>query len=756
MLVCPHCQFENPEHNNFCQRCGNALRVWQAVVTLNRKPQASEQQQDANGDFAQAVSFLENQVSGEAPMLDDYDLSRLKSVVKDGPVDEYPEPDPALRSLAHSPEDPEAGRSASTLSIAETQPPGKGSAPSFELSEGASQSAFKIMEKLEAGDYLDLTQRYQLTESPIGSLSETAEMEIGVLDLCPAAPSPLEKINEKLLTASTAAESLDMFVQSGLPTSAQPYLLLQHRLFPALPEIHDAWQDNDHTVLILEDRLLLPLLSDFWRENDVDPLQQVHWLYEMTELWEALAVWQGQTSLVNLENLRVDDDQILCLRRLYFQPSGSTYTLEDLGLLWQSLLQQSQDFPLDALMLLAHRLGSQEIKTIEEAQACLVKIADGLQLGEIDPAAEAEMPAAGEFEDDNSDPITNPEAVSSIPINKTPNDPISEFSFLISDGEDRNEIDYADELSQLDSDPIDEDIADSEDSTDLPTMVLPMKLVGLAEEGRTHIGRQREHNEDTFCIQTELKRQESPLGQSLHARGLYILCDGMGGHAGGEVASALAVKTLQEYFNQHWIDSLPSEEEIHEAIAQANQSIYEINQQNERSGSGRMGTTLVMALFQDTRVIVAHVGDSRLYRFSRRLGLQQVTVDHEVGQREIERGVDPSIAYARPDAYQLTQALGPRNQTEIRPSINFLDLSEDTLLILCSDGLSDNELLETYCETYIEPLLGSRSSLEEGVSQLIDLANEVNGHDNITAIASRIRVRPNLEKMKPSSAASDG
>ena len=286
-------------------------------------------------------------------------------------------------------------------------------------------------------------------------------------------------------------------------------------------------------------------------------------------------------------------------------------------------------------------------------------------------------------------------------------------------------------------------------------MVLPMKLVGLEEEGRTHIGRQRDHNEDTFCILTELKRQESPDGQTLHARGLYILCDGMGGHAGGEIASALAAKTLQAYFKQHWGDQLPTEESILKAVSEANQAIYEINQQNDRSGSGRMGTTLVMALFQDTRVIVAHVGDSRMYRFSRRLGLQQVTVDHEVGQREIQRGIEPEIAYARPDAYQLTQALGPRNQTEIKPSISFLDLSEDTLLILCSDGLSDNELLETYCNTHVEPLLGSRFSLEEGVSKLIDLANEINGHDNITAIAARIRVRPNLEKMKPSQQSTD-
>ena len=700
MLVCPYCQFENPDHNKFCQSCGNTLRAWQAVITLSRKSQTCEQREQ-----------MANQV-----------LKLPTDFSVDAEIDQL----------------------ASTLPLTESRSvEGESSKQRFNPSETSNQSDFKGPTAFAIGDNLDPKQRYQLTEPLPTLLNPATEIEIGVIDRCPADPSPLENIHEKLLGAATAAESLDAFVMAGLPTSAQPYLLLQHRLFPALPELHDAWQDDDHTVLILEDRLLLPLLSDFWKRNDIEPLQQVHWLYEMTELWEALAVWEGQISLINLENLRVDEDHILCLRRLYFQPSGSTYSLKDLGLFWQSLLQQSQDLPLEALITLANRLGNQEINTIEEVQSCLAKIADGLQVGDIDSAiADKDYnPAAT---------ATVSETVSSTPVESSLNSPVSELAFILPDQGRSDQIDNEAELSQLDFDELDEETIDSGNATDLPTMVLPMKLVGLEEEGRTHIGRQRDHNEDTFCILTELKRQESPEGQTLNARGLYILCDGMGGHAEGEIASALAAKTLQAYFKQHWQDQLPSEDSIREAIGLANQAIYEINQQDDRSGSGRMGTTLVMALFQDTRVIVAHVGDSRLYRFSRRLGLQQVTVDHEVGQREIQRGVEPAIAYARPDAYQLTQALGPRNQTEIKPSISFLDLSEDTLLILCSDGLSDNGLLETYCDSHVEPLLGSRFILEEGVSKLIELANEINGHDNITAIAARIRVRPNLEKIKPS------
>jgi protein phosphatase len=77
-----------------------------------------------------------------------------------------------------------------------------------------------------------------------------------------------------------------------------------------------------------------------------------------------------------------------------------------------------------------------------------------------------------------------------------------------------------------------------------------------------------------------------------------------------------------------------------------------------------------------------------------------------------------------------------------------MELNEDLLLLLCSDGLTDNDLLETHWRTHIEPLVSSQTNLEQGVNQLIDLANNYNGHDNITAIAIRAKVRPNLDQLK--------
>jgi serine/threonine protein phosphatase PrpC len=110
--------------------------------------------------------------------------------------------------------------------------------------------------------------------------------------------------------------------------------------------------------------------------------------------------------------------------------------------------------------------------------------------------------------------------------------------------------------------------------------------------------------------------------------------------------------------------------------------------------------------------------------------------------------VSREIAYARPDAYQLTQALGPRSEQFVNPDVQFLDLNEDTLFLICSDGLSDNDLIETHWQTHLNPLLSSRANLDQGIIQLIDLANEHNGNDNITAILIRVKVRPDFDQQQ--------
>jgi protein phosphatase len=305
-----------------------------------------------------------------------------------------------------------------------------------------------------------------------------------------------------------------------------------------------------------------------------------------------------------------------------------------------------------------------------------------------------------------------------------------------------DEIDSPDlDPSEIDPDEFDLNDLDGEDfCSDSPTLILPNRVIDLEAVGMTDLGLERQHNEDFFVIDNRVTHISDPDGLRAYTRGLYILCDGMGGHAQGEVASRLATETLATYFTENWQDELPSSSELEGAIRWANQTIYALNESQTRLGSGRMGTTLILAMLQDTQLRFAHVGDSRLYRYTRNRGLEQLTVDHEVGQRAIGRGVDPKVAYSLPSAYQLTQALGPRADKALKPEVQSVSLGEDTLLLLCSDGMTDNNLLELHCEAHISPLLDFHNSLEEGVCKLIDLANAENGHDNITVVAIRAKL----------------
>ncbi len=295
----------------------------------------------------------------------------------------------------------------------------------------------------------------------------------------------------------------------------------------------------------------------------------------------------------------------------------------------------------------------------------------------------------------------------------------------------------AGDLEESESHPLDlEDFP-----SDVPTVVLPNKVIALESAGLTDVGGGRQHNEDFFAIDNRVTQIIDPHDVSLVCRGLYILCDGMGGHAKGEVASRLATETLVQYFSNHWKEEIPSEADLKDAIYCTNRTLYTLNEEGQsRHGKGRMGTTLVLALLKDTQFRFVHVGDSRLYRLTHHHGFEQLTVDHEVGQRDISRGVAPELAYARHDAYQLTQALGPRSDDVLQPNPQSLTLKEDTVFLLCSDGMTDNDLLERHQDSHLKPLLNFENSLEDGLKKLVDLANAENGHDNITVVGIRAKL----------------
>jgi protein phosphatase len=656
-----------------------------------------------------------------------------------------------------------------------------------------------------AGMFLDAQQRYQILDGIPPDFDGAEKGQLRVLDWQPFQQSPLQASVIALTTLektafdgvqSNALTDVAPFLREDAHTQAdvvsgsakstlkdrvisqevQPYLELASKFYQVLPDVHDAWEQAGRSVIVLTDYSALTSISEalcpdpnsaFPPLDGLEPealgLQVLYWFNEIVNLWEVLMPWRCCQSLLERTNLKIDEDQILHLQRLYDDPPDSAPTLQDLGQFWQLLLSQAQIDQWSDLTLLLNELQTGKILTTDELRSCIKKTAHNLQAhspstvpmpensnsGSPDPSILGQTSVPVPTSDPAAVTASDPAAVTAAATDSKPTEIPRSFS----------DHQYPEDplIDANDDSLIDDDEGDN-DNDDLPTVVLPMQLSNLDYAGSTDTGRQREHNEDYFGVETQVSKVESPSSRIVHATGVYVLCDGMGGHAGGEVASALAVDTLRRYFQLHWQDAassagtkgrkLPPLDVIREGVLLANKTIYDVNQQNARSGSGRMGTTLVMVLLQDTEVAVAHVGDSRLYRFTRKRGLEQITIDHEVGQREIQRGVEPEIAYGRPDAYQLTQALGPRDENFVSPDIQFMELNEDTLLLLCSDGMTDNNLLEEHCQSHIEPLLSSQANLERGVNQLVELANQHNGHDNITALVIRAKVRPNLDRLR--------
>lgn len=611
-----------------------------------------------------------------------------------------------------------------------------------------SQKSMLSRENIEIGsrEYLDLQQRYQVLETLRATKAVDDVAVLRVLDCQPLQMSPL-----KALRINTASTSLTDFsrsrAKSTMPKSfkseeteivtlvtpriARPYLTLKSQFPENLPAIHDAWQDNGEEVVLLEDFMDCLILSELWGDDSTPQMQLVEWLQQMTELWVGLSPWHCRRSLLELGNLRVDRQAVgnsrsIRLQCLYIdwesdlegdfgdaaQSDAASGTLDKAG----SHRQKSTPVVFDGTVQVPDPIGGKDARKAD------IKLQDLLELWQ-------------ELFHQSQRTLFGPLADFVHDLREGKMETIEELRSRLHSTKNL--------LMQQEQAPSKSGVTvlqleDFEEETEIsvqPTVARSLQLVSLQHVGRTHVGRLRERNEDFFGIQTQLNRIENPDSRILEARGVYILCDGMGGHAGGEVASQLAVDILKQYFQDKWVGELPSEEIIRQAVLEANAAIYDVNQEQVRSGSGRMGTTLVMALVQNTTVAVAHVGDSRLYRFTSSRGLEQVTLDHEVGQREMKRGVERELAYSRPDAYQLTQALGPRDEDYVRPEVQFLELDEDTLLILASDGLTDNNLLETHAETHLAPLLDRQVDLEAGVDRLIELANQYNGHDNITVIA---------------------
>jgi protein phosphatase len=243
----------------------------------------------------------------------------------------------------------------------------------------------------------------------------------------------------------------------------------------------------------------------------------------------------------------------------------------------------------------------------------------------------------------------------------------------------------------------------------------------------TDPGRVRDHNED--CIES---RPEI---------GLYVLADGMGGYNAGEVASGMATSLITDGFQEAWnpraVERLGREEAkslaerlIREQIARANSAVFTTSQNNPECAG--MGTTLVMSLFHDNFVAVAHIGDSRLYRL-RGETMEQVTRDHSLLQEQLDSGlITPDEAKLSQNKNLVTRALGI--DPAVEPEIHVYETAPEDLYLLCSDGLSDMVDDEEIRLTLIT--LKSNPSLT--VQQLVQAANDNGGRDNISAMLVRV------------------
>lgn len=244
----------------------------------------------------------------------------------------------------------------------------------------------------------------------------------------------------------------------------------------------------------------------------------------------------------------------------------------------------------------------------------------------------------------------------------------------------------------------------------------------------TDTGRVREHNEDAIG--------------SIDDIGLLVLADGMGGYNAGEVASGIAVQIVTDLAREGADREARNDIDPHsgmmrqsivlrDAITRANKIIYQTAQSQTHCEG--MGTTIVACLFYDNKVSVAHVGDSRAYRL-RGGQLDQITLDHSLLQELVDRGFySAEEAQRSTNRNYVTRALGVESTVEVE--IREYEVHQDDVYLLCSDGLSDmveDDDIHLTISTF-------NDSLDVVGQQLIDLANDNGGRDNVSVMLAQVK-----------------
>jgi protein phosphatase len=418
------------------------------------------------------------------------------------------------------------------------------------------------------------------------------------------------------------------------------------------------------------DGTLMPSLAEEW--STATPLNQAYWLWQVINLWAPLAGTGVLSSLLVMDNLRVDGWRIRLCELIPDHTTGNNkVTLAKLGDLWL------QTFPGAAPEI------------FDRLHALLLKM----------QTAKASL------------------------------------------------RDVSAELNQI----------VLEQTAHLPLM---WQIAGGTDAGAIH-----RHNEDSY-YPTPLELAQDPAGGKL-----AIICDGMAGHEGGEVASQLAVKLLTIETQNLFDDLVDSQdtatpEQICNVIAAiirvVNNTITAQNQSQSREDRRRMGTTMVMAAQINQRVpsidgiansheiYIAHVGNSRAYWITADR-CQLLTIDDDIASREVKQGRDvPWHSTSHPSATVLTQALGIKAGEMIHPTIQRFMAIEDGILLLCSDGLSDRHFVESSWQEYAHSILSKGIPLAEAVQSWLALAHQKNGDDNVSLVLMSCQVSPRISDVKSS------
>jgi serine/threonine protein phosphatase PrpC len=262
----------------------------------------------------------------------------------------------------------------------------------------------------------------------------------------------------------------------------------------------------------------------------------------------------------------------------------------------------------------------------------------------------------------------------------------------------------------------------------------------------SHTGPSREGNEDA-CYPPSGSPMYQNTGYDLS---LAIVCDGVGGHHGGEIASNLAINTIRQRLESvldkpehRYPDNIAIQIETSTCVA--NDQISLRNDSENRQERQRMGTTMVMTLIHGHEAYIAHIGDSRVYRITK-TGCHQMTLDDDLATREVRLGgVLYREAISAPSSGALYQALGMNSSTTLHPNVRRLVVDEECVFLLCSDGVSDNDRVEQYWQREILPILDGSLDLSTACQRVINMANTHNGHDNASIALIHCQVKQPIE-----------